>query len=258
MVIARRLAWVVGSLGFAVFAAAFVASCASPGWVEQVARQAIRKEVEQRVHEKVAALDSRFLARQAQVLARGHADEMEQARRMLEQQLPERLAQVIAEMQNLDCECRSRVEAGIRGGLQGQIATATAARERLTELIRSNYLDTATQVLREFRIFTGTNALVFGLLLVALVLQRKAGLHLLPAAALLLAAGLGTAYLYLFHQNWLHTLVFNDFVGWGYLAYLGVAFAFLSDVVFNRAHITAQLLTLLLEALGSAIEVVPC
>ena len=254
----RLLAWAVGSLGFAFFAAAFVASYVAPGWVEQVARDAIRHEVEKQVREKVASLDEHFLARQAQVLARGHAKDIEQARRQLEQQLPERLAQVIAEMGSLDCECRKRVEAGIRDGLLSQIATAAAARERLTELIRTKYLDIAAQVLREFRIFTGTHALVFGLLLGALVRQRRAGVHLLPAAALLVVAGVATAYFYLFHQNWLHTLVFNDFVGFGYVAYLGLAFALLSDVAFNRASVTAHVLTHALEALGSAIEVVPC
>lgn len=251
--LARWVAWVVGGLGCAFFALAFAASFASPGFVEQVARQVIRMEVEKRVREKIDGLDDRFLVRQAQVLARGHAEEIAQARRLLARQLPERLSQVIGEMQNLDCECRKTVEAGIRRGLEGQIAGATEARERLTVLIRAQYMETAGRIVREFRIFTGTNALVFALLLAALLVKRQAGVHLLPAAAVLLMAAAVTACLYFFNQDWLHTLVFNDYVGWAYLGYLGGVFAFLSDVVFNQARVTAQVLSNVLNA-----SIVPC
>lgn len=258
MVFIRRFALVLGALGCVFFSLAFAASFASPGFVEQAAKQAIRHEVEKRVREKVDALDEGFLLRQAQVLARGHAERIGQARRALAQQLPERLSQVIAEMQNLDCECRRKVEAGIRSGLEGEITGASAARERLTVLIRAKYMETARQVVREFRIFTGTNALVFALLLAAVLAKPKAGLHLLPAAGVLLAAALVTGYLYLFNQDWLHTLVFSDYVGLGYLGYLAGAFALLGDVVLNRARVTAWVLGRVLEAVGSAVEVVPC
>ena len=171
---------------------------------------------------------------------------------------PERLSQVIAEMADLDCECRKKVEFGIRGGLEGEVANASVIREKLAVLIRTKYMETARQVVREFRIFTGTNALVFALLVAAVPLKPRAGLHLLPSAALLLTAALVTGYLYLFNQDWLHTLVFNDFVGWGYLAYLGGAFALLGDVVLNKARVTTEVLRLVLDAAGSAVEVVPC
>lgn len=128
----------------------------------------------------------------------------------------------------------------------------------MTTLIRSKYMETASQLTREFRIFAGTNAIVFALLLIAVLVKRQAGLHLLPSAfVLLLAAGV-TAYLYLFNQNWLHTLVFSDFVGFTYIGYLGSAFALLCDIIFNRARVTTKVLNALLNAVGSAAQVVPC
>lgn len=258
MVFVRRLALVLGALGCVVFTLALTASFVSPSFVEQAAKQAIRQEVEKRVREKIGVLDENFLLRQAQVLARGQSERISQAQQALAQHLPERLSQVIAEMSDLDCECRKKVEAGVRGGLEGEVAGASAIREKLTVLIRTKYMETARQVVREFRIFTGTNALVFGLLAAAVLLKPRAGLHLLPSAALLLIAALVTGYLYLFNQDWLHTLVFNDFVGWGYLAYLGGAFALLADVVLNKVRVTTEVLSLVLDAAGSAVEVVPC
>jgi hypothetical protein len=47
-------------------------------------------------------------------------------------------------------------------------------------------------------------------------------------------------------------------VGFAYLAYLGGVFAFLCDIIFNRARVTAEVLNALLNAVGSAVQVVPC
>ena len=67
-----------------------------------------------------------------------------------------------------------------------------------------------------------------------------------------------TAYLYLFNQNWLHTIIFSDYVGMTYIAYLAVAFSFICDLLFNRARITARILSQLFSAVGSAVSVAPC
>lgn len=258
MPLARRSALAIGTVGFVFFALAFLASIASPGFVENVAKTVIRYEVEKQVHEKVEAIDTHFLSKKAEVFAKTYADDITQTKRQLAQQLPTRIAEVVAEMQNLDCECRKKIETNIREGFEWRITSASLAQERLTTLIRSKYMETANQLPREFRIFTGTNAVVFALLLVAVLLKRQAGLHLLPSAVVLLLAATVTAYLYLFNQNWLHTLVFSDFVGLAYIAYLGGAFALLCDIIFNRARVTAEVLNALLNAVGSAIQVVPC
>lgn len=258
MPLARRSAATIGTVGLVFFALAFVASIGSPGFVEQIAKDVIRYEVEKKVREKVEAIDTHFLTTKAEVFAKAHADAIAQAKHQLAQQLPARIAQVITEMKNLDCECRKKVETNIREGLAWRITSASSAQERLTTLIRSKYMETSRQLTREFRIFTGTNAIVFALLLVAVLVKRQAGLHLLPAALVLLLAGTVTAYLYLFNQNWLHTLVFSDFVGFAYIGYLGGAFALLCDLIFNRARVTVEVLNALLNAAGSAVQVVPC
>ncbi len=254
----RWFALILGIVGGLLFGFAFVASVTNPGFVEQLAKNIIRYEVERKVQEKIEAIDSAFLSSKAAVFAKGYAEEVEQIKRLLTQQLPTRLAKVIAEMRDLDCECRKKIETNIRDGFEWRIASASSAHERLTTLIRSKYMDTATQLTREFRIFTGTNAIVFALLLVAVFVKRQAGLHLLPSALVLLAAGAITAYFYLFNQNWLHSLVFNEYVGLAYIGYLAGAFALLCDIILNRARLTTEVLNFVLNAIGSAIQVVPC
>lgn len=247
-----------GIAGCVFFTLAFAVSFASPNFVEQIAKDLIRYQVEKKVHEKVESLDAGFLAKKAEVLAKGYGEEIAFAKRQLSEQLPSRIADVIAEMQNLDCECRNKIENTIREGFEWRILNASQAKERLTTLIRSKYMETAAQLTREYRIFTGTNAIVFALLVFAVLLKRQAGLHLLPSAAVLFVAASITAYLYLFNQNWLHTVVFSDYTGFAYVAYLSVVFAFLCDIIFNGARVTVEVLGSLLQAIGSAIQIAPC
>jgi hypothetical protein len=258
MRLARRFALFIAVLGTLLFGAAFALSLAKPIWVEQTARNLIRLEVETRLHEKIRSIDSSALAQKAATLAKGYADEVALAKRLLAQRLPQRVAEMMGEMQNLDCECRKKVENRARAGLDWRVTTASAAHERLTGLIRTQYMDTAHKLVREFRIFTGTNAAVFALLLVAALIRPKASLQLLPAALVLLAAAGVTGYFYLFQQNWLHTLLFNDYVGMGYVGYLSGVMALLSDLIFNRARVTTAVMNAALEAAGSAVQLVPC
>lgn len=99
---------------------------------------------------------------------------------------------------------------------------------------------------REYRIFTGTNALAFLLLTVAVFIRRRAGVHFLPVGLILLLATGVTSYFYLFNQNWLHTIVFGDYVGFAYAAYLGFVFAALGDILLNRARVTTAVLDVVL------------
>lgn len=254
----RVFALVFGVAGLLLFGAAFIASFAAPGFVEQAAREVIRFEVEKRVHEKIDTLDNSFLGRRAAKLSGKYAAQVADDRRMLEAKLPERIAQVVGEMRNLNCECRKKIASVVRDGLDDDIASGNDAQARLTALIRAKYMDTADHVTREFRIFTGANAAVFALLVVAVGIRRGAGMHLLPATVILLVSAALTGYMYLFNQDWLHTLLFNDYVGYGYIGWLGAVFALLCDIVFNRARVTVQILNLGLSAVGSALSVASC
>ena len=66
-------------------------------------------------------------------------------------------------------------------------------------------------------------------------------------AGLLFIATVASIAIYIFGQNWFYTLVFSNYMGWGYLTYVGVIFGFLLDIVFNGASIT----TSIVEAIGS-------
>ena len=232
----RSLIFTIGLLGALLFGGAWLAALVAPHWVEQIGRVLVRQEVEKRVGQKLDVLDQAALVGLARRLGGEQARRAERAARQLREQLPARVAAVTAQMLDRDCTCRRAIQRHLESGLLADLADATRLQQRVEGLIRTQYMDTAARLVREFRIFTGTNALVFAALAAAVLWRPRANVHLLPAAVVLVLAAAVTAWLYLFNQNWLHTVVFGSYVGWAYVAWLGVATALLADVVVNRGR----------------------
>ena len=248
----RKLALVFGILGWLVFGTLFALSYAKPTFVEQTTKDAIRYRLQTLTQGKIDSLDDYVLIGHARSLLGSQAGELERLKQLLADKLPEKLSAVIAQMRNLDCECRRITEERIRDSMNWRIASLTQMQQQLTSFIQVKYMDTVAQLVREFRIFTGSNSLVFLLLVVAALVRRRAKIQLLlPVIVLTLAAGMA-AYLYLFQQNWLHTILFSSYVGWFYLVYIGIIFALLCDIIFNRCRVINGILS------GIHIEVSPC
>ncbi|KRC26936.1 hypothetical protein [Acidovorax sp. Root217] len=235
----RPLVFAIALVGGLFFGALFAVSLARPAWVEQTARTMIRAQIEKRTGEKIAALDARFLDGKARALLQEREREIAAVRRALTDGLPARIAAIAAEMGIPECECRKRTSE--RMALK--LGTLQQMQTQLSDLIRTQYLETAGQLLRELRIFSGANALAFALLGIAALRKPAARLQLLPAAATLLLATAAASGVYLFGQNWLHTIVFGDYVGWALLGYIALVYAWLCDLLFNRAQVTAHLLS---------------
>jgi hypothetical protein len=254
----RHALLLIGALGALLFGAAYIASLAEPLLVERAAREVVRLEVERRVGERINDLSNSNIANVARgALAKANVD-LDAASKELAAEVPQRVAKAIGDLLTATCECRKRLTEALVKGQQERIISLQQARERLSSLIEASYASVTSNLLREFRIFTASNAAAFAMLLVVTYYRRAAALQLaLPAVVLLGAVSLvGT--LYIFNHNWLHTVLYSQYVGLGYVAYLGVAGAFLSDVVFNRARVTTSIVNAALQAVGSALHAVPC
>lgn len=257
--ILRVIVGMVSAIVCAMCLVGLITSFASPGFLEAAAQGFVKQEVRQRVaatvsHTAIASSDARVGR-----IGEGRAVGEQQARQMLMRQLDDRMTKLLPQLRDVDCPCRRDTHTSPDWeSKDGRTGATSGARERLTELIRMQYVRTAEKLLREFRIFTGINAVVAGLILIAVLVKRRANLHLLPSAGVLILAAMATAWLYLFEQDWLRSIVFNDFVGWGYLCYLVVASALLGDVMLNRARVTASCLNFAFQAGGSEVSVLPC
>lgn len=254
----RRALLILSLLGFGGFAALLATSFLHPLLLERGARELVRIEVERRVGAKVEALSNSKVADLAgRVLSKVDADIVE-AKRKLSEEVPRRVAAVVSGMLDANCACRKWMREAAVKGQEARIDSLTHMRERLVVLIETTYASVANSLLREVRIVSTANAVAFALLGLIAFTRRGAAIQLLVPAFVLTGAVALTAGMYVFYQNWLHTLVYSDYVGFGYVAYLAVVAGFLADVFLNRSRITTRLVNALLNLVGSVVQVVPC
>lgn len=247
-----------GLAGFLLFALLFLAAFTSPIHIERAAKEFIQAQVAAKARDTIdGAAHSRF-EKAAGILAKELREEIVDLKQKLYNGLPEKVAAAIAQMQDLTCECRKKLGSDIRQSYEWRIASLESAEAQLIELIQGQYVEVVDKLMRDLRIFTGANAVAFLMLLIVSSLNARASAHLTLPGMLLLVSTLVSGYFYLFAQNWFFTIVYNDYVGYGYIAYLSFIFAVLCDVVLNRARVTTEIINSLLSAVGQAGSLSPC
>lgn len=95
-------------LGVLLFGGAFALSLLNPPLIESAAREVVRIEIERRVGEKIDSLSNSHLAVLAQRLLRKTEGDIAITRQAIRDELPQKVAHVVAAMVNADCECRQR------------------------------------------------------------------------------------------------------------------------------------------------------
>ena len=251
----RRAVLLLGLVGAVVFGGALLVSFTQPLLIERAMREVLRVEVERRVGEALEGPADASLAALAR-FARAQSDP--QARYIIQairDELPRRVEDVVEKMLDPNCFCRQRMasaaeEAGLGNWMQ--------RRGRLRHFIEAAYGHVNRQMMREFRIFTGSNAVAFALLALVAFVRRKANAQLLLPALVLVGAVALTGGLYVFNQDWLHTIVFGDYLGWGYAAYLSCTALLLADILLNRARVSTHIVNAVGSVIGSAATAVPC
>lgn len=254
----RRGLLLIALLGVTLFGGLLLLSWLDPLLIEKAAREVVRIQVEQRVGEKIDTLsNSKVAGFAAKMLGQTEA-EIQAKRQALKEGVPSKVAQAVADMLHVDCECRRRMSEQATQTVEQRLGTLEQVQAQLLGLIESAYASTTRDLMRELRIVCFCNAAMFAVLGLIAWRRERAALHLLlPAAVLLGAMGL-TGMLYLTQQDWLHALVFGDYVGWGYLGYLGLATALLADVALNRGRVITCALNSAGSAASVSFSVLPC
>lgn len=229
-----------------------------PKAVEESAKGFVKKQIEIEVRDTYQASRASSLEDKAWVIANKLGYEEQELRRDLENQLPEKIAEIIAAMCGYDCERKRSIARSMTSGYVERIADISIAQHNLGDMVKGKYVEIVSALKADLRIFLGVNSIMFLLLLLVSLLKPRAIEHLFLPGMLLLLSTVAASAIYLFGQDWFYTILYNDYLGYGYLAYLAVIFAFLLDVVFNSARITTDIINAILEAVGSALSVAPC
>lgn len=236
--------WLVlfAAIAAALFGGLFALSWLSPITVEHMAREAIRYEMHRRVDVQMQRLDDSALVDAAKQHLPGLDARIKRGQALLNGRLDTLLDQAFARMQNPSCECRRQMRETARALAEADAASAVTTRDKLLEMIQTKYAQTAQQLMREFRIFTGGNAALFMLLAATAWSRRVPPRALIPAALTLCASLALCVFMYLFGQNWIHTLVFGQYVGYAYLLWLLLSALWFADLFANRARVSTAVL----------------
>jgi hypothetical protein len=145
----------------------------------------------------------------------------------------------------LTVEQRARLQAWLEDGAKLKIGSLQFENTRLVAIIQSEYLGVVSDLKRDIRIFAASNSIAFLLLVLVSFLRPGRTRAMFVPGVLLAISTLACAYLYVFEQNWLLTLIHGDYLGLAYAAYLGVTFLFLCDIWLNEARVTTVIVELL-------------
>lgn len=251
-----------GVICLLMFGSSFMMTYGVPGYVDKVAETFIKDKVEEKTNEKIdslgLAVKNNKLTQLAGRILKNQKKQIEHLKQQLKSRAHDKLAAVIAEMRDLSCECRKKHAKRIKEGYEYKIALLESANGKLVDFMKTKYMDVVNNLKTDLRIFTGSNTVIFLTLLLLSFLNPKAISLLFLPGTLLFISTVICSYFYLFEQNWFFTLIYNDFLGYGYLGYIGILFLFLSDIAFNKGQVTCEILNGILNAIGSVAEVSPC
>jgi len=249
---------VIGLAGLVLFAGLFGATYLSADSVERVGQAFIKYQVEKEVRETYGRMADSTYGKALGRLKGKYEAEARQIQAALNDNLPAKIANVIAAMCRLDCKQRQALQQSIESEYRTRLAATGGAVDTITELIKGKYLEIVANLMRDVRIFLGSNALLFLAVAALAFLKPRAAIQLYLPAAFLVVSTVICSGVYLFGQNWFFTIIYNDYVGFGYVAYVGVLFGFLYDIAFNKARVTTEIVNAVLGAIGSAVQAVPC
>jgi hypothetical protein len=248
----------IGMFGTILFGLLFSVTFLTPEKVEESAKGFVKSQIEKEVRSRQQAIGQSKATEAALNIANRLGIERDQIQAKLDNNLPEKIASIIASMCGYDCEKKKSLAQSITSGYMDRIKNIQIAESTLTDIVKGKYLEIVGNLKLDLRIFLGSNLVMFLALLALSFAKPKAMAHLFLPGLLLLAATILSSSIYIFGQDWFYTILYNDYMGFGYLAYIAAIFGALLDVALNKAKITTEIINGIANAMGSAFSVVPC
>ncbi|MGD9811380.1 MAG: hypothetical protein AB7U35_08625 [Sphingobium sp.] len=191
-------------------------------------------------------------------VAHGIQTRMDEMQRGLDGGLDRVVADVLAAACKLDCNRREQAAAAVRSYMKGSIIRFGRATDRLEQLVLGKYETVIGELRTDLNIFAGSSAALLATSFLLSLFKQNAARHLLPIAVTLTLSTALTSVWYVLGQNWVMTVIFSDYWGWGYPLMQGFLAALLLDIGVNAGRITTRLFNLILNTVGSSMQLVPC
>ncbi|GEA10976.1 hypothetical protein [Alteromonas sp. KUL49] len=240
----------IGLFGLLSFASLFSVTFVSPEKVEESAKGFVTRQIEFEVRERHQDFAESRFSESASLIVENLAREKTQIYTDLDDQLPKKIAHIIGSMCGYDCEKKKHIEQLITSSYLGRLKSIEVAESTLSDVVKGKYVEIVGSLQFDLRVFLGVNSVMFFILLVISLLNPRAIRHLFIPGILLALATFVSSNIYIFGQDWFYTILYNNYMGFGYLVYVSIIFGFLIDITFNKAQVTS----LVLSAIGTVID----
>ncbi|WP_020559572.1 hypothetical protein [Thiofilum flexile] len=157
-----------------------------------------------------------------------------------------------------NCEKKKLLAESIASGYRERIKNIQIAEHTLGDIIKNKYIAILDSLKNDLQIFLGANVAMFFILFILSLIKPSATSHLFLPGLLLLIATVLSSCVYIFGQNWFYTILYNDYMGFWYLAYIAVIFGFLLDVSLFKARVTTEVINTISNLIGSTFSLAPC
>ncbi len=229
-------------LSVLIYGVAFVYSFTSPQTIEKNARGFIKEQVSKKTHEQIDNIGTKYkdnkLVKLSSQIFKKKKEQLALYKESLKLNIDEKLANVMTKMLDLNCECRKKYKGMFHDFIVTKITNLKTVTKTLEAFMTQKYMYVVNNIIKDFRIFLGSNFLVLFLMLILLYSKPQETKKINLLAGWMFIFTLLSSYLYLFNQNWFYTILYNDFMGYLYLLSLGIIFLFLIDIIFNKGRIT--------------------
>lgn len=250
---------IIGLLGFILFSTLFIFTYHLPPAVEKSAKNFVIHYIADDLKQNyLNQPTTQLLIDQATQWKNKVLKDQKATQTAIDNKLPELIAGTIANTCGYQCEKAKSLQTTVKNAFTSHLTTLKDQQERLTAIIKDKYLEVLDNLKHDLRVFLGTNAVVFALLLVLTLLKPQAIRVLFIPALLLSFSTLLAAAFYIFGQDWFYTILYNNYMGFGYLLYISGIFALLIDIAFNKGQISYQLLSIISSVLGIFFAAVVC
>ena len=258
-----------GLVGTLIFLPIFIFTLLDPHFVERTGRGFIEWKVKSEAEQRVASIEVNSPLLNPSLLKKRLDDiafaksigvdaRLSSLTEQLQQAAPKLIAEQIARVSNIHCECRKAWQTRLNNAMGSRLASLGLAKQKLVDFTQGKYMEVVHKLTMDVRIFSATNTVVFILLLMVSLVRPQTVNHLFLPGGLLAISTAVCSFFYVFEQNWVYTIIYNDYTGFAYLGYLTFVFALLSDIVLNRGRVTTEIVNALLDAVGSAASLSPC
>lgn len=147
---------IIGIIGILLFGASFIFTYSIPGVVEDIGKDFIKEKIEEKTQQKLQDLEfkhqNNVLLKFASKLAINNEQEISRLKEDLQTKAHVQLVAVIAEMRNLDCECRKKYKNALKAQTESNIFSLQNANNKLTDFMKTKYMEVANKLKKDIRI----------------------------------------------------------------------------------------------------------